>query len=223
MAGSLTESQRLESCTITTEEEEEIVHEEEDVEKGISDGLKVTDADYWVIEFVNEDERIIKGILKGGPRRFRNDVIILKQWESRVSLKDTYVDFWIQLGDPPLQQITMEMGMKIGKSLGAVRPIDIQDIIYKVIAKILANRLKLVMPGVINENQRAFISERLIADNILVGQEFMRYLREKRNEKCYKIALKLGISKAYDRLEWDAKTGLLLNHIHFVMAHGPEQ
>ncbi|KAL0003813.1 hypothetical protein SO802_011374 [Lithocarpus litseifolius] len=82
------------------------------------------------------------------------------------------------------------------------RPISLSNVIYKIIAKVLSNRLKAVLPQIITENQSAFLSERLITDNILVAFEIMHYLNNKREGKESFMAVKLDMSKAFDRVEW---------------------
>ena len=66
----------------------------------------------------------------------------------------------------------------------------------------LANRLKTILPQIISENLNAFLCERLITDNVLVAFELMYYLEHKREGNEGFVAIKLDMSKAYDRVEW---------------------
>lgn len=73
---------------------------------------------------------------------------------------------------------------------------------YKIISEILAERLKPWLSGAISENQSAFIPGRLITDNVLIAHELMHSLHTK-NLKTKHMALKVDISKAFDKVEWD--------------------
>ena len=81
------------------------------------------------------------------------------------------------------------------------RPISLCNVAYKLASKAVANKLKLVLQDVICENQSAFISERLITDNVLVAHEIMNHINNKKKGKCGEMALKLDMSKAYDHVE----------------------
>ncbi|KAH1107833.1 hypothetical protein J1N35_011601 [Gossypium stocksii] len=75
------------------------------------------------------------------------------------------------------------------------RPIRLYRVVYKIMAKVLANRLKETLPLCISQNQSAFVPERMIHDNILIAHELVHYLHKG-------FVIKLDISKAYDRVEW---------------------
>ena len=61
------------------------------------------------------------------------------------------------------------------------RPINLSNVISKLASKVLANRLKRFLPNIVSENRSAFMSSRLITDNVLVAFETMHYLNNKQN------------------------------------------
>ncbi|KAI9196297.1 hypothetical protein LWI28_022737 [Acer negundo] len=77
------------------------------------------------------------------------------------------------------------------------RPISLCNVLYKIIA----NRFRLMLGDVISEPQSAFIPGRLISDNEIIGFECIHALRKRKNGKTGAIALKLDMSKAYNRVE----------------------
>uniref|UniRef100_A0A803P795 Reverse transcriptase domain-containing protein n=1 Tax=Cannabis sativa TaxID=3483 RepID=A0A803P795_CANSA len=91
---------------------------------------------------------------------------------------------------------------KLPESMVDLRPIALCNVLYKIITKVMANRMKPYMDHIVSESQSAFIPGRLITDNILVSFEVLHYLKRKRKGKDGYMALKLDLSKAYDRIEW---------------------
>ena len=82
------------------------------------------------------------------------------------------------------------------------RPISLCNVIYKVISKIMVNRLKPLMDSLITPYQNAFIKGRNITDNILIAHEIIDVLRKKKGRKASSGTLKIDMSKAYDRADW---------------------
>lgn len=87
-------------------------------------------------------------------------------------------------------------------SIRDYRPISLSNVAYKIISKILAERLKSYLNGAISENQTAFIPGRLITDNVLIAHELMHSLHTKKLKTKF-MAFKLDISKAFDKVEWN--------------------
>ena len=92
------------------------------------------------------------------------------------------------------------------------RPISMVGCLYKLISKILANRVKLVMPGLVGETQSAFVSGRQILDGGLIANEVVWWLKK---AKMSGFMLKLDFQKAYDTVRWS-----FLDHVLDCMGFG---
>jgi hypothetical protein len=77
-------------------------------------------------------------------------------------------------------------------------PISLCNVIYKLIFKVLANKLKVVLPEIISCTQSAFIHKRLITDNILAAYETMHTMQTRMWSKVGYMGIKLDMSKAYN-------------------------
>ena len=98
--------------------------------------------------------------------------------------------------------IVMIPKTKTPENMTQFRLISLCNVIYKTISKVLANKLKSILPSIISESQSAFVPGCLILDNILVAFESLHYMKNKRKGKSTHMAAKLDMSKAYDRVEW---------------------
>ena len=80
------------------------------------------------------------------------------------------------------------------------RPISLVGSLYKLLAKVLANRLKRVIGKLVNKVQNAFVEGRQILDASLIANEVIDSLMRKKERG---ILCKLDIEKAYDRISWN--------------------
>lgn len=112
-----------------------------------------------------------------------------------MSINDTFITLIPKINDP--------------SKVVDYRPISLYNVIYKIIPKVLANRLKLILHDIISPIQSAFILDRLITDNILIAYETLHNLNSQSKSKQRFKALKLDMSKAYDRIEWSFLQALM--------------
>lgn len=92
--------------------------------------------------------------------------------------------------------------------VGDFRPIACCNVIYKVISKVISNRLAKVLDRIIEKSQSAFVGGRLITDNIHLVENLMRHYERKRiYPRC---VLKMDLRKAYDSVDWTFLESVLM-------------
>ena len=99
--------------------------------------------------------------------------------------------------------------IKSPEKMSDFQPISLCNVIYKIISKVLANRLKQILPQIISPTQSVFVLGQLVTDNVLVAYETLHAMHCRNKGKKGSLALKLDISKAYDRVEWPFLHGVM--------------
>ena len=85
-------------------------------------------------------------------------------------------------------------------NLEQYRPISLVGVMYKIISKVLAERMKKVLPVVIDECQSSFLRDRGILDSVLTANEVFEDIRRRRmSGLCFKV----DFEKAYDSVRWE--------------------
>jgi hypothetical protein len=84
--------------------------------------------------------------------------------------------------------------------LNDFRPISLVGCTYKILSKVLANRLKRVMHNIISGVQTAFIQGRQILDGVMIANEVIEEAKRLNKEVVF---LKVDFEKAYDSVDWD--------------------
>ena len=94
--------------------------------------------------------------------------------------------------------------MLIPKEVGANNPdkflpISLCSVIYKIISKVIANRLKPLLPNLISPEQSGFVEGRQILDSGILVHEVIHSLKISQRPG---MLIKLDIAKAFDKLSW---------------------
>ncbi|RVW89552.1 LINE-1 retrotransposable element ORF2 protein [Vitis vinifera] len=88
----------------------------------------------------------------------------------------------------------------ISRRISDFRPISLITSLYKIIAKVLAGRLRGVLHETIHSTQGAFVQGRQILDAVLIANEIVD---EKRRTGEEGVVFKIDFEKAYDHVSWD--------------------
>ncbi|GJW51804.1 RNA-directed DNA polymerase, eukaryota [Tanacetum coccineum] len=86
------------------------------------------------------------------------------------------------------------------KSVNDFRPISLIGSVYKVVTKVLANRLALVIADLVSDTQSAFVANRQILDGPFILNEILHWCKRKKKQAMF---FKVDFAKAYDSVRWD--------------------
>lgn len=93
------------------------------------------------------------------------------------------------------------------------RPINLCNVVYKIVSKLLVAKLRPLLDKIISPAQLAFIPNRWIAENQVIVQEILHSFKT-RKTKPGLMAIKLDLQKAYNRVNWKFIQAILL-HLGF--------
>lgn len=172
---------------------------------------KLTSADSQSLcnEVTNEEiERAMFSLnssSSGGPDGF-NAFFYQKCWNTLQPAVCNAVRHYFKTGNMPQSynctNIALIPKIKNATRVADYRPISCCNTIYKCISKIIASRLKVVLPSIISKNQAAFLEGRSILDNVLLSHELLHGYGNKNTSP--RAMFKLDIMKAFDMLQWDS-------------------
>jgi hypothetical protein len=104
--------------------------------------------------------------------------------------------------------LTLVPKVKSPQCLGDFRPISLLGCVYKLLAKVLASRLALVLDPIISVTQSAFLKGRQLVDGVVVVNEVIDSAK-KNGKAC--LILKVDFEKAYDSVDWGFLDHMLYN------------
>ncbi|GLT87099.1 hypothetical protein SLE2022_051990 [Rubroshorea leprosula] len=154
------------------------------------------------IEEIEEGLRSCEGSKAPGPDGY-NFSFLKFAWNS---LKEDFMSFFKEFhrNGRLVSGLNSSFLTLIPKKLNAgnlkdYRPISLIGCMYKLLSKVLANRLKAVLPGIISESQSAFLGGRQLVDGVLVLNEVVEEVKRRKQSA---FIFKADFAKAYDCVDW---------------------
>lgn len=148
-----------------------------DIHNDKSPGLDGFPASFFKYYWSSVGSQIIRAV-----NRFFENGHMLKEWNQSLLIL-------IPKQDPP-------------EEVNHLRPICLCNVVYKCISKCMVNRMKPLLPKLIDHYQNAFILGSQMDDSKLLFHETLHIINKQRSGSRYLAALELDMNKAYDRVSW---------------------
>ncbi|KAK3221692.1 hypothetical protein Dsin_008717 [Dipteronia sinensis] len=142
------------------------------------DGNKAPGPDGLNLNFVKANW----GVIKEDFMKFIHE--FYKKWEIMKDLNKTFIALILKCAHP--------------ETIREYRPISLVSSMFKILAKVLANCLKLIMDSMMGETQMAFVKNRKITDSFVIAEEIIHSWRK---DKVGGLLVKLDFEKAYDSVD----------------------
>ncbi|GKV50623.1 hypothetical protein SLEP1_g57323 [Rubroshorea leprosula] len=154
------------------------------------------------VEEIEEGLRSCDGSKAPGPDGF-NFNFLKFAWHC---IKEDFINFFSEFhrNGKLVRGLNSSFIALIPKKLNAVelkdfRPISLIGCVYKLLAKVLANRLKSVISEIVNDTQSAFVGGRQLVDSVLVLNEVVDEVKKRKKPA---FVFKADFEKAYDCVDW---------------------
>lgn len=95
--------------------------------------------------------------------------------------------------------ITLVPKCKDAAQIQKFRPICLLNVSFKILTKVLRNRIDNVMAYIISRNQTAFLKNRFILEGVVILHEILNSIHQKKQSG---ILFKIDFEKAYDKVDW---------------------